>query len=281
MGTSFLITGSSGNVGTAVLEHLGSDTNHHIVTTTHSKNSVGERVRWLDFEHPDSFEEALKQIDVVFLMRPPYLADVNTYFAPFIASCGRASIKQIVFLSVQGAEDVPFIPHAKIEKLIRQSGIAYTFIRPSYFMQNLTTTLRNDIVRNHRLFLPAGKAPFLWVDVADLGRAIAVVLTQWRQHQNRAYVITGPELRTFEQVAALLSERIGYTVRFESPNPIRFYVAKRKQGMASGMVLVMIMLHFLPRFQKAPKLSPDFTHLTGQQPHTLIGFIDQNVSVWS
>jgi uncharacterized protein YbjT (DUF2867 family) len=281
MATSFLITGTSGNVGAAVLDYFTPTPSHRIFRTTYRQKAATEVERWLDFEQPDSFDEALKQIDVVFLMRPPHLADVNTYFAPFIDSCGRASVKHIVFLSVQGAEDVPFIPHAKIEKLIQQSAMTYTFIRPSYFMQNLTTTLRNDIVQDHRIFLPAGKAPFLWVDVADIGRAIAVVLTDWKEHQNRAYTITGTELRTFGQVAALLSERIGYPVRFESPNPVRFYVAKRKQGMASGMVLVMIMLHFLPRFQKAPKLSPDFTHLTGRQPNTLIGFMDQNASAWS
>ncbi|GAB3910053.1 NmrA family NAD(P)-binding protein [Larkinella knui] len=231
MATSFLITGASGNVGAAVLEHLGADKNHRIVTTTHAENKASETERWLDFEQPDSFENALKSIDVVFLLRPPQLADVNTYFAPFIAACQGASIQQIVFLSVQGAEEVSFIPHAKIEKLIRQSGIAYTFIRPSYFMQNLTTTLRSDIVRDHRLFLPAGKAPFLWVDVADIGRATAVVLARWREHQNRAYTITGTELRTFGQVAAQRTHRVRSPFRESQPDSVLFYETKAGNGV--------------------------------------------------
>lgn len=177
------------------------------------------------------------------------------------AACERAAVKQIVFLSVQGADQMSFIPHAKIEKLIRRSGIGYTFIRPSYFMQNLTTTLKDDIVRDRRLFLPAGKALFLWVDVSDIGRAIAVVLMNWDQHQNRAYTITGNELLTFGQVSSLLSERIGYEIRFESPNPIRFYLTKRREGVALGLVLVTLLLHFLPQFQKAPQISPDFTRV--------------------
>ncbi|MBC8152280.1 MAG: NmrA family NAD(P)-binding protein, partial [Bacteroidetes bacterium] len=207
--TSFLITGATGNVGAAVLAHFPADAHHRIYRATVRANTVGEQERWLDFEQPDSFASALQHIDVVFLLRPPHLADVTTYFAPFIAACQRAVVKQIVFLSVQGADKVAYIPHAKIEKLIRRSGIAYTFIRPAYFMQNLTTTLRDDIIRHHRLFLPAGRAPFLWVDVADIGRAIAVVLANPGQHQNKAYTITGSELLTFGQVSALLSERTG------------------------------------------------------------------------
>ncbi|GAB3643624.1 NmrA family NAD(P)-binding protein [Spirosoma arcticum] len=277
--STILITGATGNVGAAVLEHLSAD-EHHLYTATKQKNTISETERWLDFEQPDSFPAALRQIDVLFFLRPPQLADVNPYFAPFIAACQRAVVKHIVFLSVQGADQAAFIPHAKIEKLIRRSGLVYTFIRPSYFMQNLTTTLREDIVKHHRLFLPAGHAPFLWVDVSDIGRAIAVVLTNWTQHQNQIYTITGNELLTFGQVSVLLSARIGYPVRYESPNPIRYYLVKRREGMASGLVLVMILLHFLPRFQKAPRISSDFTHLTGRQPNSLTKFIDRYQSIW-
>ncbi|MBC8151437.1 MAG: hypothetical protein H7Z72_00850 [Bacteroidetes bacterium] len=128
--------------------------------------------------------------------------------------------------------------------------------------------------------MTAGRAPIMWVEVADIVRAIAVVLTNPGQHQNKAYTITGSELLTFGQVSALLSERIGHNVRFESPNPIRYYVTKRREGMPSGLVLVMIMLHFLPRFQKVPRISPDFTRLTGWQPNTVSRFIEQNVLAW-
>lgn len=277
---SFLITGATGNVGAAVLMHFPADAHHAVYTTTSRRNTGSETGRWLDFEQPDSFVTALQQIDVVFLLRPPQLADVDTYFAPFIAACQRATVKHIVFLSVQGADKIAYIPHAKIEKLIRRSGIAYTFIRPSYFMQNLTTTLHDDIVRHHRLFLPAGEAPFLWVDVDDIGRAIAVVLTHSTQHQNKAYTITGSELLTFGQVSTMLSERIGYGVRYESPNPVRYFFAKRREGMASGLISVMILLHLLPRFQQAPSISPDFLTLTGRQPNTLARFIDRHRSSW-
>lgn len=280
MSTSILITGATGTVGKAVLEYLPTDNSQLIYRASHHKQGLLPNERWLDFEQPDSFETALQLIDVVFLLRPPHLSDVTRYFKPFIAACQQFSVKQIVFLSVQGAETVSFIPHAKIEKLIRRSSIDYTFIRPSYFMENLTTTLKEDILRHDRLFLPAGKAPFLWVDVSDIGRAIATVLSQWKQHSNKAYSITGSELLTFHQVSLLLSARLGRTIRFKSPTLLRFYLTKRSEGLASGLILVMILLHFLPRFQKAPPISLDYIHLTQLKPNTLAHFIDQHIAEW-
>ena len=280
MHTSYLITGASGNIGTALLEHLQANTGQQVYKATSHKGTLPETERWLDFEKPDSFAPALLGIEVVFLLRPPQLADVKKYFMPFISACQQADIKLVVFLSVQGADEMTFVPHAKIEKLIRRSGIAYTFIRPSYFMQNLTTTLKEDIVQHHRLFLPAGQAPFLWVDVADIGRAIAMVLDNWTQHQNKVYTITGNELLTFGQVSSLLTTSLGFTVDYVSPNLLRFYMNKRREGLSSGLILVMILLHYLPRFQKPPRISPAYTQLTGQQPNTLAQFIDEHITEW-
>lgn len=84
-------------------------------------------------------------IDTIFLLRPPHLSDIDTYFKPLIFKIKDTNIKQIVFLSVQGAEKSKAIPHNKIERLINENELDFIFLRPSYFMQNLTTILIDDI----------------------------------------------------------------------------------------------------------------------------------------
>ncbi|HEX6889326.1 MAG TPA: NmrA family NAD(P)-binding protein [Chryseolinea sp.] len=96
------------------------------------------------------------------------------------------------------------------------SGIPYTFIRPSYFMQNLITTLKSDIKRG-AIFLPAGNAKFLWVDVDDIGKVIAQILKAPVLHQNKVYTITGSEYFTFGEVATLLSKAVAKKICYESP----------------------------------------------------------------
>lgn len=105
----------------------------------------------------------MQNIDIVFLLRPPQLADVPKYFAPFIRKMKEKDISKIVLLSVQGAENQKIIPHHKIEKLILEEGLEFVFLRPGYFMQNLTTTLLYEIKSENKIYIPSGSLKFNWM----------------------------------------------------------------------------------------------------------------------
>jgi len=266
-----LITGATGNVGRAVLDAFAPAAHQEVLTAVRAGGAPGTRL--LDMEKPETFRSGLAGIHTLFLLRPPHISDVKKFFGPLVEAAKAEDVQHIVFLSVQGAESVSFIPHAKIEKLLRESGIPWTFIRPSYFMQNLATTLRDDIRLHNRIFLPSGSAPFLWVDVADIGRAIAAVLRDVAAHKNSAYTITGRDLMSFGAVAQLLTRALAKPIRYESPGLLRFYRQKRRDRMERGFILVMIMLHVLPRLQKPPRVSDDYTRLTGLEPVRLQEFL--------
>jgi len=184
-------------------------------------------------------------------------------------------VGEIVFLSVQGAEKSTVIPHNKIEKLIREFNINHVFLRPSYFMQNLTTTLLNDIQSKRKIILPAGKAVFNWIDVENIGETCAILLERFSAFENRAIELTGYENENFYTVAALISESVAENIVFENVGPLRFFSLKKREGMIPGMIMVMIMLHFLPRFQKPPVISMFYEELTGRKPTTLRQFIER------
>lgn len=273
---NILITGATGNIGREVIEHFDYTSGHTLFAAVQNpqKNPFTKPVelRAFDFYNLDIAHEALKGIDVVFLLRPPQIADVEKVFKPLVELFKSVGIKHVVFLSVQGAEEQPIIPHFKIEKLLRESGIPYTFMRPGYFMQNLTTTLAKDVQRGE-IYLPSGTAKFNWVDAADIGRATAEVLKATEQHRNQAYVITGREQLDFKTVAEMISRITGKPMRFKSPSPIAFFFKKLRDGEKVPMIFVLIMLHFLPRFTKLPPLSNDFKKLTGCDAGTLEEFI--------
>ncbi|RYF09373.1 MAG: NmrA family transcriptional regulator [Oxalobacteraceae bacterium] len=280
MATTYLLTGASGNVGQAILQHFRHGPDDHLYQAVRRAAPGDTGQRWLDFEHPASFAPALQGVDVVFLLRPPQLADVARYFAPFIRACQQARVQHLVFLSVQGADQLPFIPHARLEALIAASSLTYTFIRPAYFMQNLTTLLADDIRVRHELFLPAGRALFVWVDVSDVGRAIARVLETPAAHRNQQYTITGSDRVDFGTVSRWLNQQLPFRVKYISPNLIRFCWHKRLEGVSWGYIGVLLLLHVLPRLRKAPPLTTDYVQLTGQQPQSLQDFISQHNSVW-
>ncbi len=279
-----LITGATGNVGFEVLSALNKlDHQLEIYAGVRDTEFGNEKLASFnikkikfDFTNSETFVPAIKNIDLLFLLRPPQISDVNKYFAPLIQIAKQSSVKHIVFLSVQGVEKSKIIPHHKIEKLIVDSKIPYTFLRPAYFMQNFTTTLRNDLVNHQTIYLPAGQAKFTIIDVEDIGSVTAKVINEPQNHINKSYELTNNETLTFTEMAEKISSEIGKTINFISPNLLQFFLAKRKENMPSMLIIVMIMLHYFPRFQKTPKTTDCVKIITGQEPKSFDNFVLTN-----
>jgi uncharacterized protein YbjT (DUF2867 family) len=280
---AILITGATGNVGVEVIQALlERAAGVKVVAGVRDAaadtgfEAAGVEKRVFDFNDETSQVTALQNIDAVFLLLPPNLPDAPKRFAGIIEVAKKANVKHVVFHSVQGAENNRRIPHHKIEQVVQNSGLPYTFLRPAYFMQNFTTILRNDLVQKKRIYLPAGKAAFTLIDVADIGKVAAAVLSNYEQHQDKAYALTTTERYTFGEMAAQLSAHLAAPIRYISPNLMQIFKIKRSEGLPTGLILVIIMQHYLPRFQKPPEITHCVQELSGAQPATFRQFIDRN-----
>ncbi|WP_250432501.1 NmrA family NAD(P)-binding protein [Hanstruepera flava] len=279
-----LITGATGNIGFQVIRFLlQTKTSNQIIAGVRNIDKAKlifqdhqnlEFVRF-DLGDPNTYDEALEDVDKIFLLRPPQITDINRYFRPFILRIRNRKILKLVFLSVQGADRSKIIPHYKIEQLIKSQNLNYIFLRPSYFMQNLTTTLYQDIKTKRQIILPAGKAKFNWIDINNIGEVAAFVLNNFEAHSNRVYDITGLENKSFYEVTQLINSEISNNIIYKSVNPIHFLILKMKAGMSFGKTMVLIILHYLPRFQKEPKISNNYEVLMGKEPTTLQSFIER------
>ena len=279
-----LITGATGNVGFEVIRFLEKNgTPNTIIAGVRSierakkifKDFPKTELVNFDFEQPETFDNALKGIDTIFLLRPPHISDIEKYFRPLIQKIKEHNVNEIVFLSVQGAEKSKVIPHNKIERLIQEFKLDYVFLRPAYFMQNLTTSLLDDIKTKRQIILPSGKAKFNWIDIENIGETCSVLLNEFSDYRNRAIELTGKENINFFKVVDLINASINRPIRFTSVSPFEFYKIKKKEGMIIGMIIVMIMLHFLPRFQKEPVISDNYEKITGKKPTGLSEFIER------
>ena len=274
-----LVTGATGQVGSAVIaalrafDGIGVRAGVRHVGTDAATLRIDPRVQLVPFDFLDAstHDAALADCDSLFLLRPPQL---RGDFGDVIARARAHGVRHIVFLSVQGAENNWLVPHHRIERRLVSSGVPYTMLRPAYFMQNFTSTLHEELARRHRIFLPAGHARFTLVDVGDIARVAAGVLTQpGTQHHGKAYTLTSESPLTFEEMAAQLTTGLDTPIAYISPSPWRFYRSLRRDGHAPGLILVMLLLHMLPRIRGTPPVTHTVADVTGRAPVEFAQFV--------
>ncbi|PEQ87948.1 NAD(P)-dependent oxidoreductase [Bacillus thuringiensis] len=263
-----LITGSSGNVGREVVKAL-TNKNVEFQVATHRKNQAGV---YFNFEDPASMQSALTGIKKLFLLRPPHLADAKIYFQPVIDAAKRENVQHIVFLSLLGVEKNPIVPHAKIERIIEESGIPYTFLRPSFFMQNLISQHGEELRKEKIIEIPAGKGKTSFIDVRDIGEVATKVLTE-QVHEFKAYSLTGSEALTYYEVADIISKETKQKIVYTNPSILKFRKRMIQKGLKSDYIMVMIGIYTTAKLGLAKRITPDLLNLLGRSPLTMEEFV--------
>lgn len=278
-----LVTASTGNVGTEVLRGL-TDRGAVFRAAVHddrggSRLPEGMSHVRLDFEDPATFAAALEGVDSVFLLRPPPMSDARR-MRPFIDAMLVAGVARVVFLSVQGAGNNPFVPHHGIEQYLKKSGLGWTFLRPSFFMQNLSTTHCADIRERDEIYVPAGNGRTNFIDGADIGEAAAVCLTT-AGHTKKAYELTGSEALTYSQVAEILSAACGRPITYPKPSGKQFKARMKAAGHDDEFVRVMGAIYAIAKFGMAAGTTDTFEKLVGRKPHTLAEWAAASAACWA
>jgi uncharacterized protein YbjT (DUF2867 family) len=185
-----------------------------------------------DMLRQETLGAALEGVDRVLMISAADAQLAKTQRA-FIDAAKRAGVKHIVKFSGLGAAlDTSFRfnrMHAEIERYLEESGLEWTHLRPSQFMQ---TYLREapTIASEAAFYLPLENARLAPVDVEDIAKA-AFALLHGDGHEGRAYEITGPEALTMDEVAERLSRALGKTVRYVNVAPEE----KRRALLAAGV----------------------------------------------
>ncbi|MGZ9584270.1 SDR family oxidoreductase [Paenibacillus marinisediminis] len=277
--TTILVTGSTGNIGNYVVtELLKREAKVRAVVTnierakTFFQPHPNLEIAPFDFLQPSTYPAALKDIKKIFLIRPPQLAKPKKDILPFLQAAKSAGVEHIVFVSLIGVEKNPVVPHHKIENLILEIGFTYTFLRPSFFMQNLNTTHREDISIRNELYIPVGKAKTSFIDTRDIGEAAAICLTHVG-HENKKYELTGLEALSYDEVATIMSRILGRKIVYINPNVFAFRKTCIKRGMPKGFANVMTMLYTMTKFGTAKTITHDLEKILTHNPITFEQYV--------
>ncbi len=147
--------------------------------------------------------------------------DQEALEACFIKTAKEAGLPWILKLSspeaVRGTTSPIPLAHIAGEDAIMASGMNWTFVRPSFFMQNFRSSLA-AARSGGKLSMPMGKGDVVVTDTVDAGAFIAHVLTteDSTPHYGQYYDITGPDaVLTFQDIANVIGEVIGAEVEYD------------------------------------------------------------------
>ncbi|TFD11794.1 hypothetical protein E3T35_08375 [Cryobacterium sp. TMT1-2-2] len=176
------------------------------------------------------------------------------------------------------------VPHAAIETWLRTSRVAWTFVRASFFHQNLSTTHLTDIRDRDEIMVPAGRGATAFVDLEDIGAIAAAALLAPSSHADTdtADTVTGSEALTYQQVAQILTDELGRPIRYARTGIMRYLQhARRTLGMPWGMVLFTAAIYTTARLGMAGELTDTVRGVLGREPIRFAEFAHRERAVWN
>jgi len=279
MKDKILVIGGTGNIGWPLIEYLNKQ-NVQIVAGTHNvakatpkfQDLENVEVKHFNFLDQKTFEAAFDGVNKVFFVRPPQLAKPKQDMLPFLNYVKQADIQQLVFISLLGVEKNPMTPHHEIEQMILDFDIPYTFIRPSFFMQNLNTTHQADIQKHHDLFIPAGNSRTSFIDTRDIGEIAGITLTD-DKYLNQKLNITGPAALTYQEIAQIMTQILGVKYTYSKPSLLKFRKVMLQRGLKKEFVNVMVMLYFITQLGNAKEVNDTAGKVLGHTSRTIQNYI--------
>jgi uncharacterized protein YbjT (DUF2867 family) len=281
MAKTVLVTGATGTVGCDVAKLLskkGAAVRAGVRDQTKARQQVDGDIALVtfDFEDDRSFAGALDGVGKVFLL-PPLLQNQVELTNAFVDAAKRAGVRHIVKLSAIGVDDETQFTvgkwHDANEQHIRESGLAFTFLRPNSFMQNFITYFPP---RNGAIHLPWGNGTASFVDTRNIASVAAEVLTS-DGHEEKIYTLTGPAALGIAEVAEILSEVAGREFKYVDLPEDAAHDGMLQAGVPKWQVEALMELHAINKQNRWSTVTADIEKVTGTPPTDFAQFARDHV----
>jgi len=221
-----LVTGATGRAGRQVVAQLLA-TGARIRALARNPHSAGlppeVEVVGGDLTLPETLDECLDGVDSVFLV---WFASAAAVPAAMERIAKHA--RRIVFLSspyqtahplFQGAQPNPISAlHAEIERLIKASGLGWTFLRPGMFAANALLWWAPQICAGDVVRWPYALTPTAPIHERDIA-AVAVRALCDNRCDGAEYVLTGPQSLSHLDQVSTIGDVLGRSLRLEEITP--------------------------------------------------------------
>jgi uncharacterized protein YbjT (DUF2867 family) len=287
-----LVTGATGTVGSEVIKQLSkASTDVNIKAGVHSVENAklvkeDDRIKavQIDYKKPETLKESFKDADKLFLLTHDSPKSPE-HASNLVAEAKKSGIRHIVKLSALGADMESVVAslrlHRQAEKIIEESGIPYTFLRPGEFMQNFVNFDSQTIKEQGAFYLPAGDPKVSFVDVRDIAAVAVKTLTDDEKHNNnKTYTITGPEALSYYQAAEILSNATGKKISYVNVSKEEARRAMKEMGIDDWWINTIIEVYDFYKSGIQAQVSSAVEEVTGKKPISFSQFAKDYVQAF-
>jgi uncharacterized protein YbjT (DUF2867 family) len=224
----YLVIGANGKTGRRVAERLREK--------GVSVRSVSRSTEVpFDWANQSTWAAALDGIDSAYVSYQPDLALPGAVDAirGFLLAAKKADVKHVVLLSGRGEEEAEIA-----EKVLQDSGLDWTVLRASWFMQNFSENYMRDELLSGSLTLPVGPTKEPFIDVDDIADVAVAALTE-TGHRNKLYELTGPELFSFSDAVSEIARATDKDLSFNSVSYADYEAALREQALPEDVIALL------------------------------------------
>jgi len=292
-----LVFGATGNVGGAVIRELLPDHKEgrlNLIAAVRRAEAVpgfeqqGIETRLIDLNRAEleglaPIIEATRGANRLFLLTG-YDVKMLAQSKAVIDAASVVGVSHIVHMGANGRSDTTSAHlawHRLIEAYVERSGIGFTHLRPSQFMQTLplmhALSGGSGVIESY-----AGDARVGWIDIADIAAVAWAALRNPASHAGQIYPLAA-DLGSMHEVVTLLSEMTGQAWRYEAREPEEFF--KKMTGMGVDPVYMKGVENGFVRTRNGtlPELCEVYDNirsLTGRAPTSLRTFVERNRSAF-
>lgn len=266
-----MVMGANGKTGNRVAERLQK---MNIPVRLGSRNGNPP----FDWEKPGNWAEVLHGVQKVYITYQPdfVVPGSDEKIQLFVDTARETGVQKLVILSGRGEKEAQVC-----EDIVINSGLSWTIVRASWFMQNFSEFYFLPSILEGHLVNPEISALEPFVDVDDIAEVVVASLTD-DAHNKKIYELTGPELLSFEAAVAIISASANRPVTYREVPMEEYKKSLREQQIPEDIIWLMEYLFSEVLDGRNESVTGDVKKVLGREPYSFSEYVTKarQTGVW-